>query len=68
AESLGFRGQLTLDFPGNDLEMESLHKSAFPCNFTIGHPKTLKDVHFYHSINYSAFLFLASTVISPYSS
>ncbi len=40
---------------GNDLEMESLHKSAFSCNFTIGHPMTLKDVYFYHSINYPFF-------------
>ena len=50
---------------GNDLETESLLKYTFSCNFIIGHPKTLKDVHFYHSINYLAFLFLASTVISP---
>mgnify|MGYP000856206752 CR=1 FL=1 len=43
-------------FRGYNLETESLHKSAFSCNFTIEHPKTLKDVHFYHSINYHASL------------
>ena len=40
---------------GNGLEAESLLKYAFSCYFATGHHKTLKDIHFYKSINYPHF-------------